>query len=85
MKMNEIETRILVNKCLIYTRFSLLLAAVDRGLRAVNDSRRINHAVKTLEYSHIRRRAATLVWHAVVEASAAATSRSDDVLAFGCR
>jgi hypothetical protein len=50
---------LLVNVSLIYTRLSLLLAAVDRGSRAVNDSQRINHAAKTLKYSHIRRRAAT--------------------------
>jgi hypothetical protein len=83
--MNEDGSQLLVNVSLIYTRLSLLLAAVDRGSRAVNDTRRINHAAKTLEYSHIRRRAATLKLHAVVEASAATTSRDDDVLALGCR
>jgi hypothetical protein len=83
--MNKDESQLLVNVSLIYTRLSLLLAAVDRGSRAVNDNQRINHAAKTLEYSHIRRRAATLELHAVVEASAATTSRDDDVLTLGCR
>lgn len=64
------EHQTLVNVSLIYTHIPLLLAAVDRDSRAVNDSQRISHAVKTLEYSHIRRRAATLELHAVVEASA---------------
>lgn len=68
--MVERKHQTLVNVCLIYTHIPLLLAAVDRDSRAVNDSQRISHAVKTLEYSHIRRRAATLELHAVVEASA---------------
>jgi hypothetical protein len=69
--MIESGSQVLVNPSLIYTRIYLLLAAVDRGSRAVNDNERISHAAKTLECSHIRRRAATLKSHAVVEASAA--------------
>jgi hypothetical protein len=86
VEIDEDESQLLVNVSLIYTRISLLLAAVDRGSRAVNDSRRINHAAKTLEYvlAHKAESRDTEL-HAVVEASAAITSRDDDVLTLGCR
>lgn len=83
--MIESETQMLVEVSLIYTRISLLLAAVDRGSRAVNDIERISHVANALEYSHIRRRAAILELHAVAEASAARNIRGDDVLLLGCR
>lgn len=84
--MIESEPQMLMEVSLIYTHISLLLAAVDRGSRAVNNNERISHVANTLKYSHIRRRAAILELHAVAEASAARNIRGDDdALLLGCR
>ena len=84
-RMIESECQLLMEVGVLYTRLSLLNAAVDREDQERSTTERISHAVTTLEYTHIRRRAAILELHALTEASAAPVNRSDDVPSLGHR
>jgi hypothetical protein len=72
-----------VEVSILYTRLSHLFAAVDGEDQERSTTERISHAATTLEYTHIRRRAAILELHALAEASAARNNRGDDVSSLG--
>ena len=70
-RMIESESQLLMEVDMLYTRLSLLIAAVDREDQERSTTERISHAATTLEYTHMGRRAAILELHALAEASAA--------------
>jgi hypothetical protein len=70
-RMIENGRDLLAEASILYTRLSLLTPAVDREDQERSTTERISHAATTLEYTHMRRRAAILKLHALAEASAA--------------